>query len=182
MSNDSTSAGYLTPTGIEPTYDEALEREISRWIRGVTGLEVNKVFPRWTETQPKIPNSGVTWCEFGITAIPQDYSPAHVQNDSEHSEQWSHESISVICCFYGPSGQRTATLFRDGMAVAQNNEELNVTAGLTLLECGRIISVPELINNTWVRRYDITVTLRRKTIREYNIKSLVDSPVKIFGE
>lgn len=74
-----------------------------------------------------------------------------------------------------------ATRFRDGLFVSQNNDELK-NSDLTLLDCGRIFNLPELINNQWVRRYDIAVRLRRKVIREYGIKSLVESPVQFFGE
>jgi hypothetical protein len=71
LSNDSTSHGYLTLVGDSPTYDEELEREISRWIRGVSGLPAALVFPRWTDPQPQIPKNCVTWCGFGITIVPQ---------------------------------------------------------------------------------------------------------------
>ncbi|WP_455769623.1 phage neck terminator protein, partial [Serratia ficaria] len=71
--------------------------------------------------------------------------------------------------------------FRDGLFVSQNNDELQAI-DLTLLDCGRILNLPELINNQWVRRYDIAVRLRRKVIRQYGIKSLVDASVKFFGE
>ncbi len=87
---------------------------------------------------------------------------------------------------YGPAGQQYATRFRDGIAVSQNNAELN-TQGLSLAGYSHIIPFPELINNQWVRRYDFTVRLRRKVVREYNVKSLVaesptDIPVTFSGE
>ncbi|HEM7577742.1 TPA: hypothetical protein U2J86_004781 [Serratia marcescens] len=180
MSNDSTAPGYLTPVSDGPTYDEALERQISRWIRGVTGMEKDKVYPRWTDPQPQIPKTGTTWCAFSITSLPDDMYPAHVQGE-ESAEQWSHETIEILCCFYGPQGMSVATQFRSGIFVSQNNDELK-KIGLNFLDCGRILNLPELINNQWVRRYDIAVRLRRKVIREYGIKSLVEAPVKFFGE
>lgn len=60
LSNDSTTAGYLTPVGDSPPYDEDLERLISRWIRGVTGLAATLVYPRWTDPQKQIPKNGTT--------------------------------------------------------------------------------------------------------------------------
>ncbi|ECK2143546.1 hypothetical protein FQW43_28345, partial [Salmonella enterica subsp. enterica serovar Enteritidis] len=109
MSNDSTAHGYLTPVGDSPQYDEALEREISRWIRGVSGLPAALVFPRWTNTQPQIPKNGTTWCGFGITTVPQPLSQSDVQVSEEQSEQWTWEQITVVCCFYGPQGASTAS-------------------------------------------------------------------------
>lgn len=180
MSNDSTTAGYLTPVGDSPPYDEDLERLISRWIRGVTGLAATLVYPRWTDPQKQIPKNGTTWCAFGITGIQEDFNPAYVQGE-ENTEQWSHETVSLILCFYGPQGLAMATRFRDGLLVSQNNDELN-RSGLTFLQHGRILNLPELINNQWVRRYDISVDLRRKIIRQYGIQSLVEAPVIFFGD
>lgn len=180
MSNDSTTPGYLTPTGSGPAYDVELERLISRWIRGLTGMDTKRVFPRWTDPQIQIPKNGTTWCAFGITGVEEDAYPAYIQAD-ENAEQWSHETIEILCCFYGPQGMSTATQFRNGLFVAQNNDELK-SIGLAFLDCGRIFNLPELINNQWVRRYDMTVRLRRKVVREYGIKSLVDAPVIYFGE
>lgn len=181
LTNDSTAPGYLTPVSAPPLYDEQLERVLSRWIRGVTGLPASVVFPRWTDPQPKIPPAGTTWCAFGVTGFDEDSFQAHVQTSGDAAEKWSHEEMTIICCFYGPGGMATATRFRDGLWIEQNNAQLNHD-GLTLRECGRIISAPELINNQWQRRYDVTVTLRRKIAREYAIKSLLSAPVKFFGE
>lgn len=181
MSNDSTARGYLTPVGDLPQYDEALEREISRWIRGVSGLPAALVFPRWTDPQPQIPNNGVTWCAFGITTVPQPLSQSDVQVSEEQSEQWTWEQVTVICCFYGPLGANTASTFRAGIFVEQNNAELN-RSGLSLVEAGTIYNLPELINNQWVRRYDLTITLSRKNIRTYNVGTLQDAPVSFFGD
>lgn len=134
MSNDSTTAGYLTPVGDSPPYDEDLERLISRWIRGVTGLAATLVYPRWTDPQKQIPKNGTTWCAFGITGIQEDFNPAYVQGE-ENTEQWSHETVSLILCFYGPQGLAMATRFRDGLLVSQNNDELN-RSGLTFCSMG----------------------------------------------
>jgi hypothetical protein len=180
VSNDSTTSGYLTPIGLSPEYDEDLERLISRWIRGLTGLEKSVVYRRWTDPQIQIPKNGTTWCAFGIAGVQEDANPAYIQGD-ESAEQWSHETIDILCCFYGPQGMSMVTRFRDGLFVSQNNDELKKNS-LTLLDSGRIFNLPELINNQWVRRYDITVRLRRKIIREYGIKSLVEAPVQFFGE
>ncbi|QIP56832.1 hypothetical protein HBA19_14950 [Hafnia alvei] len=179
--NASTHSGFLTPTSDPPDYDQDLERQISRWIRGVSGLPAEMVFPRWTDPQPKLPLAGSTWCAFGVTGVHEDVYPAFVSNSDETETQWLHEVITVICCFYGPSGAQTAALFRSGLYVPQNNAELN-RVGLTFKECGRLLSAPELINNQWLRRYDLTVSLRRKAVREYAIKSFLEAPIKFFGD
>lgn len=182
MSNDSTTAGYLTPVGDAPVNDQELERIISRWITGVSGLPGNYVFPRFTDPQPQIPPNGVTWCGFGVTALPQALFPAERQISDDQAEHWSWEEVNVISCFYGPQGAETAAIFRAGIFIEQNNAELNRT-GLSLRGIGdKIYNLPELINNQWVRRYDLTVTLSRKTIRTYNIRTLLEAPVQFFGD
>lgn len=179
--NDSTQPGYLTPTGPAPLYDQALEREISRWIRGVSGLPDGMAIPRFTDPQPTIPVLGTNWCGFGITDFQDGANPDLVTKDDDTESQQQFETLVVLCCFYGPGGQAYAKTFRSGLFVQQNNAELN-RVGLTLGEAGRIIPAPELINNQWQRRYDLSVTLRRKAVREYGIKSLLSAPVQFFGE
>ncbi|WP_456309778.1 phage neck terminator protein [Serratia proteamaculans] len=181
MSNDSTSTGYLTPTSTGPDYDEALERELSRWVRAVSGLPAGMVKPRWTPVQSAQPPADVNWCGFGITDFNPDANPAFIQQGDDRSEMWRHEVIECMASFYGPGGQGIGTQFRDGVTVSQNNETLNAT-GLTLFDVSKLTPFPELINNQWVRRYDITVRLRRKVIREYGIKSLAEAPVTFFGD
>ncbi|MEN0630623.1 hypothetical protein AAIG33_24920 [Phytobacter ursingii] len=181
MSNDSTEPGYLTPVGAEPDYDQELERQISRWIRGITGLDASVVLPRWTDPQQQIHKSGITWCEFGIAiSDPEDF-PADVQVD-EQSQQWVWEKVNIICCFYGPQGNAMASRFRAGMFVEQNNTALRSASGLSFLDAGKIFNLPVLINNQWVRRYDLTVTLSRKNIRTFNIKTIQSAPVQFFGD
>ncbi|MPU29123.1 hypothetical protein FVB13_07920 [Escherichia coli] len=179
--NTSDQAGYLAPVSSPPAYDEALEREISQWIRAVSGLPEGMARPRWTDPQPAIPPLGTNWCGFGIVDFIEDANPASVSVSDDVEQQWQHETLVVLCCFYGPNGQATATRFRDGLRVPQNNAELNRTT-LTYHSNTRIIPAPELINKQWQRRYDISVTLRRKVVREYGIKSLVDAPVSFFGD
>ncbi len=85
----------------------------------------------------------------------------------------------MLFCFYGPAGSGMATRFRDGMFVDQNADTLRRISGLSLVSADDIRNLPELINNQWVRRYDIAVTLSRKNTRTYNVKSVVDPNVTI---
>ena len=80
-----------------------------------------------------------------------------------------------------PSGGQHGINFRAGIFVEQNNAELN-RSGLSLVDAGTIYNLPELINNQWVRRYDLTITLSRKNIRTYNVRTLQDAPVSFFGD
>lgn len=87
--------------------------------------------------------------------------------------------IQVLLCFYGPGGSAMATRFRDGIFIEQNSDTFRRISGLSLVDAGDIRNLPELINNQWVRRYDVTVTLSRKNTRIYNVKSIVGPNVTI---
>ncbi|MDE9437837.1 hypothetical protein KKI95_18385 [Xenorhabdus bovienii] len=176
--NTSERAGWLTPD-TEPVYDESLERLLSRWLQGVSGLKI--VRPRWTAVQTAQPPADADWCGFGITEMPADANPAYANQTDEHGELWRHEEFECMASFYGSKSQHYASRFRDGVTLGQNNAELN-QSGLSVIKQSQITSFPELINNQWVRRYDITVTLRRKVVRRYDIRTLTEAPVTFFGD
>ncbi|EHN87173.1 hypothetical protein ESQG_01080 [Escherichia coli H494] len=110
-----------------------------------------------------------------------DDSPAFTRQTDDGSKLWRHETIECMASFYGPAGMVYASRFRDGISVPQNNAALNAL-GLSLGDYTGLTPFPEFINQQWVRRYDMTVRLRRKVVREYGIKSLVEAPVIFFGD
>lgn len=179
--NTSTERGWLTPTSSDTVYDEELDRLLSQWVRNVSGLPEGMVRPRWQKDQPALLPVDTHWCAFGIIGWPIDNSPAFTHQTDGGAQLWRHETFECMASFYGPAGMKFASQFRDGISIAQNNAELN-TLDLSLGDYSGLTPFPELLNQQWVRRYDMTVRLRRKVIREYGIKSLVDAPVIYFGE
>ncbi|XWY08909.1 hypothetical protein ACK3F5_15795 [Photorhabdus asymbiotica UENP] len=180
MSNGSDQAGWLTPVTLGPEYDDDLEHVLRHWVCGVSGLPDDKVRSRWTSSQSPL-SSEDNRCDFGITGFISDVSPAFENQTEESTELWRYEEIECLISFYGPNCQRYGTCFRDGLTVSQNNDELR-RFGLSVDKYTRLTSLPELINNQWVHRYDMMITLRRKVVREYGVKSLVEAPVKFFGD
>ncbi|WP_208951191.1 hypothetical protein [Rahnella sp. ChDrAdgB13] len=181
MGNDTTTATWLTPTGALPDDDEVLERSLSEWILGLTGLPEGYVRPRWTPVQPPQLPQDTNWCAFGIIDISDDANPAFQNQTDDSAEMWKHEQIECMASFYGPGSQGISSQFRDGLKVSQNNAQLNVL-GLSLGAYTKLTSAPELINNQWVRRYDMIIQLRRKLVRTYGIKSILSVPVSFFGD
>lgn len=179
--NNSSDRGYLTPTASSQQDDIELERSLSRWVRGVSGLDAGRVLLRWLPEQPHIPAAGDNWCSVGVMTMSPDDNPAFVNQTDDSTELWRHELIEVMVSFYGPNSQRYAGIFTDGIGVTQNNAELN-QSGLSLVTYSAIIAAPELINNQWIRRYDQHVTLRRKVVREYAIRSIIEAPTQFFGD
>lgn len=116
-----------------------------------------------------------------MLSVTADDNPAFTNTTDAGTELWRHETLECLISFYGPAGQRSSIQFRDGITLNQNNDELT-KLHLSLGDYGRIMAVPEFLNEQWIRRYDITVRLRRKIIREYGIKSIAEAPVQFFGE
>ena len=179
--NTSTERGWLIPTSGDPDYDEALDRLLSQWMRNVSGLSAGMVRPRWQKDQPPLLPVETNWCAFGVIGWSGDDSPAFTRQTDDGSQLWRHETIECMASFYGPAGMVYASRFRDCISVPQNNAALNAL-GLSLGDYTGLTPFPELINQQWVRRYDMTVRLRRKVVREYGIKSLVEAPVIFFGD
>ncbi|RXK34385.1 hypothetical protein BBD39_10935 [Arsenophonus endosymbiont of Bemisia tabaci Asia II 3] len=179
--NSSTEAGWLTPFDDNALYNDGLNRLLSRWVCGVSGLPAKHVLPRWQRDQAPLPSPDITWCAFGLIDIESEANPALVNQRDESNELWQYETLTCLTSFYGKDGMVYAARFRDGLMLSQNNAELN-KSNLTLGNFSQITGFPELINNQWVNRFDITIYLRRKVVRRYYIKSVKDANVIFFGE
>jgi len=170
MPNTSATGGYLTPT-TGPVDDQALRRFLQAMIVGVTGLTGPMVRPLWQKNPPPIPNIDVDWIAFGITEQRPDANPFHKQN-ANNATLIRHEEFDVRCSVYGPSCQNYTGRLREAMYLAQNRENLYL-AGMGLVGFSPTTHIPELINDRWFERADITMTLRREIKREYPILNFV---------
>lgn len=181
MSNNSTSAGCLLPTSSGPDYDAALEQVLASWLSALTGLTKQAVTADPASGQAEPSAAEVNACRFGITEIQADDSVALVQQENGRYDLWRQEIVACLVSFYGPQAQQTAALLRDGIAVSQNNAMLNAS-GLSLYDVStlKLASAPN--GNPQVRRYDLTLRLGRKVVREYGITTLADAPVTLLGE
>jgi len=177
MTTDSSTGGYLAPSGvIAPTEGADLDLQLQAAVVGITGLDGAYVRPRWQATSPKQPEASVNWCAISVTEINPD-DGAYIKHRSgilENDDYVRHEGIEVLVSFYGTSSQSYASILRDGIAIPQNMEALNAV-GIYFKECGSIRSVPELINQQWIKRVDMTVSLRRKVKRTYSVLNILSA-------
>ena len=171
---DSSTGGYLAPAvDTPPSEDDALDDLVHDLIAGITALPADLVRPRWQQTVPKQPEPTVNWCAFGVQEQEPDAGPV-IQHDGAgdgHDTYIRHQDIDVMCTFYGPSGKGYAQRLADGLAVPQNREQLQLQ-DMAFVGVGAIRAAPDLLNQQWVRRYDMTVTLRRKVTRSYAVLNL----------
>lgn len=184
---DSSTGGYLSQ-GIAPLSNAAIEDLIHNVVVGVTGLDPSLVRPRWQPKPPKQPARDVNWCSPGILNRSRIGFPAMVHFDGDaggsppaDDSVYSWENLDVIASFYGPAAYDYATLFRDGVTVDQNRDEL-YSAGIKVVGTGDARNVPELINNEWVGRVDLDIQLSIENRRTYPVLNLICGPVTIYTD
>ncbi|MBR8344226.1 phage neck terminator protein [Burkholderia ambifaria] len=174
MANDSSTGGYLAPAAdAPPAEDDALDDLVHDLIAGITALSPDLVRPRWQPTVPKQPEPGTDWCAFGVQEQEPDAGPA-IQHDGtgDGSDTYvRHQGLDVMCTFYGPRAKGYAQRLADGLAIPQNREQLQLQ-DMAFVGTSVIRPAPDFVNQQWVRRYDMTVTLRRKITRTYAVLNL----------
>lgn len=174
---DSSTGGYLSPAVASPPLeDDALTAIFQQMIVGITGLPGNMVRPRWQPNPPKQPEPTVNWCALGIAVQTPDDGPAIVHNGAGNGSDTyiRHEQIDVLASFYGPNAMQNAQLLSDGLAIPQNLEQLKAQ-DMNSVDTGKIIPAPDLLNEQWIRRYDLTLTFRRKITRTYAVLNLLSA-------
>jgi hypothetical protein len=181
MANDSSAAGYLQPTGSAPPEDADLDSIFQQLIVGITGLPGNMVRPRWQATVPKQPEPATNWCAVGVTGIEHDANSYEQLNPAGNETFIRHEIITVLCSFYGTGALNFASQARDGMYVAQNNSTLDQFE-MGLVEVGSIVTAPDLINQQWVRRFDLSMRIRRRIVRTYPILNILSAQATAKSE
>lgn len=173
--NDSSTGGYLSPAVASPPLeDDALTAIFQQMIVGITALPGNMVRPRWQPNPPKQPEPTVNWCALGISVQTLDDGPAIVHNQAGNGSDTyiRHEQIDVLASFYGPAAMQNAQLLSDGLAIPQNLEQLKAQ-DMNSVDTGQIRAAPDLINEQWIRRYDLQMTFRRKITRSYAVLNIL---------
>lgn len=180
MANTSATGGPLAPAVASPPLDDdALDDLLQELVAGVTGLPPSLVRPRWQSVVPKQPEPGTDWCAIGIPNQENDAGPV-IQHDpaGEGSDTYiRHQEIELLCTFYGPHAKGYAQRLADGMAIPQNSEALGA-ADMRFIATSVIRAAPDFVNQQWVRRYDLTLTLRRKITRTYPVLNLLSAEVQ----
>ncbi|SAL25758.1 phage neck terminator protein [Caballeronia telluris] len=177
MANDSSTGGYLQPVVASPPIeDAALDAIFQQMIVGLTGIPGAMVRPRWQPVTPKMPEPNQNWCAIGVTEIEQDARPAfvHVPDTDGTDKLYRHEILTLLASFYGPSAMQYAAQARDGIYVEQNHGMLTLNS-MGLVDVGKMTAAPELINQQWLRRFDLSFRVRRQVVRTYSVLNVLSS-------
>lgn len=185
---DSTSPGYLLPTSQPPPRDAALDDVLQAFVSGVSGLPGKMVRPRWQPVMPSFPEPNEDWVAFGVLSIrraqgtpTQDFdgTAGPGGNGVMSVRRWA--TLNCLASFYGPNAQEYATRLEDGAVLAQNRFTLQQN-GLDVKRTSEVVALPDLVNSTWQRRYDLSIDLAIETTRDYAILSLLKQSGTIVSE
>lgn len=171
--NTSATGGYLTPTDIPLPGGLTLDQFIQQIIAGITGIAGEFVRPRFQQQPPIQPDIDKDWVAVGITTTPVEGNSYQKQNNTTATlSRW--ETLEVLCSFYGPNSLVNATILRDGFQIAQNRDVLK-TGLINFTDSSDIQRAPNLTNERWFDRQDITINLLREVQRTYAILPLVSA-------
>jgi len=175
MANNNTSVtgGYLVETSTPPLNDQSILDFMHGVIEGVTCLPPEFVRPGWQQNPQPIPSIDTDWVSFSISDIRPDNEPhKQINSDGDALEMARNETIDFLCSFYGPNTMTFSSALRDGMYITQNSEQLRLV-GMGLVGFSNTLHVPELVNDRYYDRTDMTMTIRREIRRTYPILSFV---------
>ena len=182
MPNDSSTGGFVAAT-VSDSYDSALDRVLQAAVVGIVGLTGALVRPRWQPVEPNQPEHDVNWCAIGMTNVESD-AYAYKVHDAAGSgaDKMEHdETLTVLTSFYGPASMTNCQAFRDGLQVDQNRETLRA-AGIVLATVNDVVPVPVLLAQKWLRRVDVSFTVRRRVQRTYPTRTLVSASLGLDNE
>jgi len=177
MANTSATGGYLAPVvAPAPAQDIELEDLLQGMVKGITGLPGQFVRPRWQEKIPKQPEPLVNWCAIGVHSTKTVAYPAvtHDGGADGHDNYEMHEELKVVASFYGPQAQAYAAILRDGIFIPQNGEAIRAQR-MAFIGASDVLPAPELVNQQWVRRYDISIQMRRQVVRVYPVLNILSA-------
>ena len=163
----------MLPEGVQPSADLDLDAQIQPLIVAITGLDGTMVRPRWQPIMPLQPKPSDDWCAIGVSRVEAKDYPVITADTPSFSK---HEEIEYLATFYGQNAMHYASLLRDGFSIPQNCEGLTAL-GMAYVGASDITPLAELINQQWVRRCDMRITLRRKVTRNYQILTLTSADV-----
>lgn len=175
MSNNSASGGYLSPSTTNPLPSgQTFQQFLQTVFVGISGLPDVNVRPRWQKNPPKEPDVDTDWLAFGVTDVDSDTFSYNYRDNAGVNVTQRQEELPLQVALYGPNALDNATLLRDGFQIPQNLEALRA-AKMGFGYSSRVSHVPDLVNELWRDRYEITIYLRRQVMRSYPILTFVSA-------
>ena len=180
MSNTSATGGYILPAPPGSVGNLSLQDFIQTVLVGVSALPGEMVRAKWQLNPPKQPDICVDWLSFGITEDDSDtFAYDTIQPDNSYILQ-RMEALTVQCTFAGPNALEYAKLVRDNFQIGPNREALQ-SVGMDFVSTSRITRVPDLVNERWRDRWEMSVYLRREILRTYPVLYFVSAAGTLYA-
>lgn len=179
MPNTSATGGYLLPTNYILD-GQALKDFVHDLLVGITGLDNTLVRPAYQRLQPTIPSFSVNWLAFHIADRRVRNVNQLVPGD-DSATQTVQEDMDILCSFYGDNCTLNAGILRDGIYINQNQEVLTLN-GFGLRGTSETRYLPGLLNEQYLERCDVTITLTREIQKDYSILPLLTGQGIVIAE
>ena len=172
--SDSSTGGYLLPSGTPPLAGRELAQFIHGWVVGVSGLPGPMVRVAFQPEPPNVPQAGQSWCAVQIKSSSGEEFPfvgrlPGVTGDALQS----NDTVDLLISFYdlGQTGLADlhARRFRDGAVLAQNREPLQLAGFGLVKRPGPLVAVPSLLSRRWLYRVDVETMLRYQYVQTYRV-------------
>jgi hypothetical protein len=177
MTNSSATGGYLTPIDIESLYDTAFESFFQEVIVGITGYPATLVRPQGQPVPPQMPPATTDWASFLI----QSENDLSVRGQIFHDPTGDGSDVlcrtvqnRILISFYGPNAWAYAGAFCDGLCIEQNRWQLQ-SASMGIVNFSTRRALYELINEQFLKRVDVEVTMNREIQKTYPVLNLLSA-------
>ena len=175
---NSSIAGYLSPTTQYPEDDTELDHIMHDLFTALASIHPTLVRPRWQNVPGNMPQINTEWIAHGVIDKRDDLIPSQwfVPDEGMHI-QYSQE-FDVLVSFYGDRASWLAGLTRDGLALDQNRWALTEKE-IFFLSASAAKTVPVKLNERFYKKVDVTFTFRRSISRIYPVLTILSAEADI---
>ncbi len=160
---------------VESFSDYAPPEDVIRlYLSALTGIDKTLVRKRWLNKVGKQPELGTDWIAVGVEGVTTWGTPySDNQKIPDIQNRISQQTLKFRASFYGSNSAELSDKAREGLCMVQNNNQLK-RYGLTVQSVDdEVLHLPDLQDEQWVDRYDLTFRIGRSVSREYGIRTII---------
>ena len=189
MSGTSATGGFVTDRTSSPGARE-VEGVLQQMIVATTELAPPLVRPRYQPMPPARPPADVSWAAVGIIMVEADDYPyeQHVgievlpgETKPGYTIMQRHNTLTALVTFYGPEAETLSGRLRDALYIGQNMEPFAVV-NAKMRSVEDLARNPEVINQQYINRVDMRITLRQQVTRVYPIFDIAAAHVVLQSD